>query len=379
MNQSPSTVALNFSYLSIIFLNGLNYISPIPISIQLFFIPISCIYIGSRRGIIIQEKFDKGDDEKERSDKMTYTDAVLFLVWGSAILLGLYFAFEIFDKKTLNYILVPHFTFFGVLSLIQLFCYHLDRYNPPWSKAIIYKKKFNINLYFYKKNFTISIYKNEIIAGLIAFPATVGYLMSKNWILNNLFGVAFSICGVESLVLPSFQIGTVLLFGMFCYDIFWVYGTDVMYTVAKSVDGPIKLLFPVNLNSPNPAFSMLGLGDIIIPGIFIALCLKFDVDRAIVTLRKQGIKEFNFDIISTPYFHWCLGGYALGIILTYNALLFFDKAQPALLFLVPCCLLSVLICAWKNREVKKLLDYSEDQLRLSIETPFLERKEKRGL
>jgi Signal peptide peptidase len=32
-----------------------------------------------------------------------------------------------------------------------------------------------------------------------------------------------------------------MLVGLFFYDIFWVFGTDVMVTVAKSFDGPIKV------------------------------------------------------------------------------------------------------------------------------------------
>lgn len=35
-----------------------------------------------------------------------------------------------------------------------------------------------------------------------------------------------------------------MLWGLFFYDIFWVYGTDVMVTVAKSLEAPIKLQFP---------------------------------------------------------------------------------------------------------------------------------------
>ena len=54
-----------------------------------------------------------------------------------------------------------------------------------------------------------------------------------------------------------------------------------MVTVAKSFDAPIKLVFPQDLlvNGPIAAnnFAMLGLGDIVIPGIFIAMMLRFDV------------------------------------------------------------------------------------------------------
>jgi minor histocompatibility antigen H13 len=85
--------------------------------------------------------------------------------------------------------------------------------------------------------------------------------------------------------------------GLFLYDIFWVFFTPVMVTVAKSFDAPIKVsvlsdwifaldiffhfiannliyshvfLFFVQLLFPTAdaarPFSMLGLGDIVIPG-----------------------------------------------------------------------------------------------------------------
>ena len=56
-----------------------------------------------------------------------------------------------------------------------------------------------------------------------------------------------------------------------------------MITVARSFEAPIKLVFPQDLleNGPWAAnnFAMLGLGDIVIPGIFIALLLRFDLSR----------------------------------------------------------------------------------------------------
>ena len=79
--------------------------------------------------------------------------------------------------------------------------------------------------------------------------------------------------------LPSFKIGAILLWGLFFYDIFWVYGTDVMVTVAKKFNAPIKLLFPYDYSVNPPKISMVGLGDIIIPGIFVALALKYDIDN----------------------------------------------------------------------------------------------------
>jgi minor histocompatibility antigen H13 len=69
-------------------------------------------------------------------------------------------------------------------------------------------------------------------------------VQSRNWFTNNIFGIAFSIVGISEINLPNFKIGFILLWGLFFYDIFWVYGTDVMLTVAKNIEAPIKLIFP---------------------------------------------------------------------------------------------------------------------------------------
>ena len=58
---------------------------------------------------------------------------------------------------------------------------------------------------------------------------------------------------------------------------------------------------------------MLGLGDIVIPGIFVALSLKFDVDRHLTT--KGTITN-----IPTPYFNSCFLGYVAGIVTTFAAM-----------------------------------------------------------
>merc|ERR1712118_306241 len=57
-------------------------------------------------------------------------------------------------------------------------------------------------------------------------------------------GVCFCIQALALASLNEFYIGLLLLAGLFVYDIFWVFGTDVMVTVAKSFDGPAKIIFP---------------------------------------------------------------------------------------------------------------------------------------
>lgn len=63
-----------------------------------------------------------------------------------------------------------------------------------------------------------------------------------------------------------------LLAGLFVYDVFWVFATEVMTTVATSIKAPILLMFPQDLLDVGFAaaqkHAMLGLGDIVIPGSF---------------------------------------------------------------------------------------------------------------
>jgi len=157
-----------------------------------------------------------------------------------------------------------------------------------------------------------------------------------------------------------------------------------MVTVAKSFDSPIKLLFPRDIFSPNSPFSMLGLGDIVIPGTFISLLLKFDGFRAIHGSRKSKKKAASKQKVnnnastntnpqnlakselllesgnfSKPYFYTNFFFYVVGLGTTVLVMHVFQAAQPALLYLVPACLGSSLITALVRGEIKELFNYDE--------------------
>merc|ERR1712212_264909 len=175
----------------------------------------------------------------------------------------------------------------------------------------------------------------------------VWYLMKKHWIANNLFGLAFAFNGVELLHLNNVVTGCILLGGLFFYDIFWVFGTDVMVTVAKSFEAPIKLVFPQDLVEQGfgaTNMAMLGLGDIVIPGIFIALLLRYDQ-----SLKRNS----NF------YFYVTFIAYFLGLLTTIGVMHFYKHAQPALLYLVPACLGTPLFFALVRGDIKSMFQYAD--------------------
>ncbi|CAB4069149.1 HM13 [Lepeophtheirus salmonis] len=121
---------------------------------------------------------------------------------------------------------------------------------------------------------------HDIVALALSSVLGVWYLFKKHWIANNIFGLAFAINGIELLHLNNVMTGCILLGGLFFYDVFWVFGTNVMVTVATNFEAPIKLVFPQDLMEKGvfgaSNMAMLGLGDIVIPGIFVALLLRYD-------------------------------------------------------------------------------------------------------
>ena len=78
------------------------------------------------------------------------------------------------------------------------------------------------------------------------------YVYFKSWLYNNLLAFIFCMQGLQSLFIGNFKNGFVLLVLLFFYDIFFVFGTDVMLTVAKGIEAPIKLMFPKDYSGEKP-------------------------------------------------------------------------------------------------------------------------------
>jgi minor histocompatibility antigen H13 len=143
--------------------------------------------------------------------------------------------------------------------------------------------------------------------------------------------------------------GVLLLTLLFFYDIFWVFystkftkgGESVMVAVATGFEAPIK-----ENGVFGSKFAMLGLGDIVIPGIFIALLLRFDL-----SLKRD----------SKTYFYTCFLAYFLGLVTTILVMVVFQHAQPALLYLVPFCIGFPVIMALIKGDLKAMFDYTDEE------------------
>ncbi|KAI8362640.1 signal peptide peptidase-domain-containing protein [Blakeslea trispora] len=308
---------------------------------------------------------DDSDDEDESVlESLTSGDAYMFPVIGSCVLFGMYLAFRYLDKEYINYILTIYFSIMGCAAVTKSSLMVAKKVVPQFVLKHVAKYKVTLS----KRSKNISHISFTVIHGLLMLASvglTVYYSYTKNWIASNIFGLSFSVNAIQLLSLDSFKTGIILLSGLFFYDIFWVFYTPVMVSVATNFDAPIKLLWPRNIiqfvldkTAENARFTMLGLGDIVIPGIFVALCFRFDRHMSWKRNPAGQFRSLNFP---KPYFTANMVAYVLGLVVTMVVMHFFKAAQPALLYLSPACILSALGTAVIRGELNEFFAYTTEE------------------
>jgi len=211
-----------------------------------------------------------------------------------------------------------------------------------------------------EKNNKINFTRSEVISFISSLLLVAWYSWYKYWIANNIIGLAFCIQAISLISLGCYWNAILLLSGLFLYDIFWVFGTDVMVTVAVSIDAPVKLLFPRDIFAEKLQYSMLGLGDIVVPGFLIAFLLRFDYN-CVKAQSKEKNKKKTRRAFRKPYFHSTFIAYTLGLFTTIFVMHIFKSPQPALLYLVPFCLGMSACTALIRGEFLTLWGYSEEE------------------
>jgi minor histocompatibility antigen H13 len=308
------------------------------------------IFFGSRASLSHAKAGPKGGAERVSS-----SDAYWFPIIGSGVLVSFYLLFKYFNQEYINYLLTAYFSMFGIASLVNL----LDSMASPILPSTV-TKIFEHTVKVHKSGESEPVLDFIFNAPRIGFALLsilfMGlYIYSKHWTTNNVLGLAFSLSAISLMHLDTFMTGIILLTGLFFYDIFWVFKTDVMVTVAKSFDVPVKLLMPKAISEYAMArpihMALLGLGDIVIPGVYIALCLRFD-DHLRTTLKKN---------TRISYFSACFFAYILGLVATVAVMHIFKAAQPALLYLSPACISATLIAALVNGQIKEFFAYSTEE------------------
>ncbi|CAL5383014.1 unnamed protein product [Camellia sinensis] len=182
--------------------------------------------------------------------------------------------------------------------------------------------------------------------------------VSFSWIGQDILGIALIITVLQIIRVPNLKVGTVLLSCAFLYDIFWVFVSklwfqeSVMIVVARGdkigEDGIPMLLKIPRMFDPWGGYSIIGFGDIIVPGLLVAFSLRYD------WLSKKNLRR--------GYFLWAMIAYGLGLLITYMALNLMDgHGQPALLYIVPFTLGTFLTLGRKRGDLQNLWTRGEPE------------------
>ncbi|XP_077020163.1 LOW QUALITY PROTEIN: signal peptide peptidase-like 2C [Tamandua tetradactyla] len=197
-----------------------------------------------------------------------------------------------------------------------------------------------------------------LLAGLCAL-VTALWVAFRNedrwaWLLQDLLGVAYCLFVLRHVRLPTLRNCTSFLLALLTFDVFFVFVTPLLTRTGESImvevaSGPANSSslerLPMVLKVPRMSFSaltlcdqpfsILGFGDLVVPGFLVAYCRRFDIQ---VHSRQV-------------YFVACTVAYAVGLVVTFVAMIIMQMGQPALLYLVSCTLLTSLAVAACRQEL----------------------------
>lgn len=355
----------------------------------------------------------------EESLELEPIHALMFLVMSSISLFVLFF-FKIYNVAKVMYAFGCSNAFIQILLYPLLSKFFRSRFcRSPRSRTYFFRER----LVFQSEDFG-DITNWYIVASVIGYSIGMSWLYMAlcipqagdkyafYWITQDVLGFCICVSFMGLIQLNSIQVASILLVVAFFYDIFFVFitpyifkGRSVMIEVATS-GGPPKAdalwceKYPLDPDckggDPMPMLfsvprvfdyqggaAMLGLGDIVLPGLLISFAARLDAARLICALysarkknktnaqnRSRGESVEQEIALPPPMPAWralLFGGYGyyfvplviaytIGLFMANTAVYVFEMGQPALLYLVPCTLGTIAYIGSKRNELKLLWD-----------------------
>ncbi|KAL0214012.1 hypothetical protein P9112_006196 [Eukaryota sp. TZLM1-RC] len=287
----------------------------------------------------------KNTKEETSTEHLTVKDAAKFPFVAGAALVTLFLVIKFCSKIWVNRVLTAYFLIISCIALSSEMVRITSKLLSHRLPRLFSSRQVVIKFLFIHEEFPFSW---ALVIGLV--PASVlgyFYITTKHWMLNNLFSFLFCIVASRQLTVGSFKTGFTLLTGLFLYDIFFVFKTPIMISVATNLDLPIKLTFPRYPLSyfsgveGADRFSLLGNGDILVPALYLRLLSRFE--------SIQGKKQFIY--FSSLFAYACACVMAISVMLIYN------HGQPVLLYIYICVVPVCLIVALCLGQFKYLIGF----------------------
>lgn len=185
-----------------------------------------------------------------------------------------------------------------------------------------------------------SKYSTYITFGYSILIILIWY-QTEHFIITNFLVFCFVVCGINMVKIRRLQVILFVTIGFLLYDVWWVFisplffGKSVMEVAARAASTKIPAAMtapeaPMPSNQFEGGASLLGAGDIMLPGIVIDFFIRFDCSY------------------QTNLFEVSFVGYILGLFIAWAMVFLMQKGQPALLWIFPSILIPTLIYAKYN-------------------------------
>jgi hypothetical protein len=263
---------------------------------------------------------------------------LIFIILGSGVLIMIFFLKDYINIVFTGIVLFQS-TLAVYLTLKNLLDYSADRF-------VFLKEKVDIRCFRDIEIINLIVY---IYTGVVMFT----YILTRYWLLNNILGFSLVFTILSLFHIKNLKICSILLIGAFCYDVFWVYISPLIFTknvmviAATTMDLPIKFEFPILMfNHPLKSCMYLGLGDLVLPGFVIKFCRRFDF-----------IKNINI------YYRFSILLYIIALVCSALGITIFNYPQPVLFYMCPILLIGIGCVARKRKESEIWnADVLEDQI-----------------
>merc|ERR1719166_620981 len=342
--------------------------------VSTFFISILLIVYGSFRSLSMEDGTkggEEGEEKEKKESNVTTLDSLQAMCLPLGASFSLLIMFFFFDSMQLLFAVCTAVIATVALAFLLLpMCQYLVR---PCSN----KGKISLGVC---GRFTLA----EILSVAISICVVCVWVLTGHWALMDFMGMGLCVAFIAFVRLPSLKVSTLLLSGLLLYDVFWVFfsqyvfSANVMVKVAtRPAENPMgimakkvgwnngvahsaprlslpgKLVFPSSHTAGH--FSMLGLGDVVMPGLLLCFVMRYDAYKKAqhAKMAEAGI-PLPANWLRISYFHCSLLGYFLGLLTATISSEVFKAAQPALLYLVPFTLFPLFGMAWLKGDLKSM-------------------------
>lgn len=275
---------------------------------------------------------------KAPADVLTAARARRYPYIAAVALTSLNVLFERLGPTMVNFTLMFYFGLAGANAIWFL----LRTVFRPYGRVLfMFPKSHTILTEFVLPGRPVPFHASDVPLYLIGVGINLFYYQSRDNITNNVIAGSIAMFAVMSIRIEKFTSAAPMLWSLLIYDVFFVYSTDVMQSVARNIQGPVKLVY-----GKERGMSILGLGDIVLPGLFLSVCARFDQFMKKLTGRWS------------PYWTVAMIGYVVAIVTTDVVCYLSGQGQPALLFITPLVTVPTVALALYRRERYAFMSFS---------------------